>query len=295
MPEALPPIDALRAFACAASHRSLKAAAKSLHVSPSALSRRVQALEEHLGTPLFRRLNPGLELTEAGRRYLVTVDHVLGELRAAQEALTEGAAQPLKVSALESFSARWLVPRLARFEAAHPEVRLELEATLRYADFARDPVDVAIRFGRGPWEGLHSEPLLDLDFFPVCSPALRAGDAPLSEPADLAAHTLIHVEQVRDAWATWLARAGLKALEPKRHVTYDHVAIALSAAEAGQGVALTSRLLALAELGDGRLCRPFDLSVRSAETYHLVCRVKGLEDPRIVAFRDWLVEALAQT
>ena len=107
---------------------------------------------------LFRRLNPGLELTDEGRRYLAVVDPVLEQLAAAQEALAPR-GRPLRISALESFSETWLVPNLPDFERAHPGIELQIEATLRYADFARDPVDVAIRFGRGPWEGLHSEPL----------------------------------------------------------------------------------------------------------------------------------------
>lgn len=287
-------MDALRAFASAARTLSLKRAAQELHVSPSALSRRVQALEEHLGTALFRRLNPGLALTDAGARYLATVEAVLAELRAAQDTLAQG-ARPLRVSALESFCAKWLVPRLAGFEAGHPALQLDLEATLRYADFTRDSVDVAIRFGRGPWEGLHSEPLVDLEFFPVCSPALLDGDPALRCVEDLALHTLIHLVQVPRAWRDWLRRAGSPDLSPRREVTYDHVAIALSAAEAGQGVALVSDILAEPELREGRLCAPFELRSPSVETYHLVCREESLSDPRVVALRDWLVEALAAT
>src|SRR5258705_18951 len=100
------------------------------------------------------------------------------------------------------------------FEGATPEGQLEFEATLRYADFAREGVDVAIRFGRGPWEGLHSEPLVELDFFPVCSPALAAAaDPPLREPADLACHTQIHVQQTPAAWQAWLRAAAVDRLQ----------------------------------------------------------------------------------
>ena len=238
------------------------------------------------------RRNPGLELTDAGRRYADRVERVLEELRRAGEALT-GEGLPLRISALESFSSKWLVPHLPDFRARHPEIAVEIEATLRYADFARDPVDVAIRFGEGPWEGLHGEPIVDLDYFPVCSPSLRDGEAPLREPADLAAHVLIHVTQVPSAWDDWLRKNELAGLRTRGDVHFDHVAIALSAAESGQGVALSSRVLCAQELADGRLCIPFELPLRSAATYHLVCRPEGLEDPRIAALRDWLIEALA--
>jgi LysR family glycine cleavage system transcriptional activator len=194
------------------------------------------------------------------------------------------------VSALGSFTESWLVPHLADFERVHPGIELRVEATLRYADFDRDPVDVAIRFGTGPWADLHSEPIVDLTYFPVCSPAL--GEPPLREPGDLRWHTIIHVSQTPDAWSEWLRQADVAGLQPKRNVTYDHLSIALSAAESGHGVALSSEFLCAQRLATGRLREPFAVRARSASTYHLVCRPEGLEDPRIVAFRDWLVEAL---
>jgi LysR family glycine cleavage system transcriptional activator len=295
MPRDLPPIDALRAFACAARTLSFKRAADELHVSASALSRRIQLLEEHLGAPLFRRLNPGLELTDEGRRYREGADAALAQLWAAQEALAPSEVRRLRVSALASFSESWLVPHLPEFERAHPELSVEVEATLRYADFARDPVDVAIRFGRAPWEGLHAEPIVDLDVFPVCAPSLVDGESPLRAPADLARHTLIHVTQAPDAWRAWLRHAGVADLVPKRELRFDHVAIALSAAESGQGVALTSPLLCASRLRGGRLVRAFPLSYRSESTYHFVCRPEDLEDPAIRALRDWLVDRLAQS
>jgi LysR family glycine cleavage system transcriptional activator len=287
----LPSIDALRAFVEAARASSFKRAAEVLHLSPSALSRQIQGLEEHLGAALFVRRNPGLELTDAGARYLARVGPALRDLEAAGRSL--GGGGRLRVSALESFSAKWLVPHLPAFEAAHPALGIELEATLRYADFARDAVDVAIRFGVGPWEGLHAEPIVDLVFFPVCSPALRDGDLPLRDPDDLAHHAWIHVSQVPDAWRDWARHVGRPSLQGRRDIVFDHVGIALSAAASGQGIALSSPLLCAAEIADGRLCVPFDLPAPSKSTYHFVCRPEALDDPRIVAFRDWLVASLA--
>ncbi len=295
MPRDLPPTAALRAFSRAAHALSFKHAAAELHLSASALSRQIQGLEAHVGVRLFRRLNPGLELTDEGRRYLAVVDGALERLFAGQELLVPNSG-PLRISALESFSESWLIPNLPDLERAHPDIRLEIEATLRYADFARDDVDVAIRFGRGPWEGLHSEPLVELDFYPVCSPELAtSADLPLREPSDLERHTLIHVVQTPGAWPAWLRAAGAPNLAPRRTVTYDHVAIALSAAESGQGVALSTPITCARRLQEGRLVRPFECSVRSAETYHFVCRPDALGDSRIAALRDWLVTRLAAT
>ena len=293
MQRELPPTSALRAFSRAAHTLSFKRAAAELHLSASALSRQIGGLEALLGVRLFRRLNPGLELTDEGVRYLAVVDPILEKLAAAQEELAPR-GRPLRISALESFSESWLIPNLPDFERANPGSELAIEATLRYADFARDPVDVAIRFGRGPWEGLHSEPLVALDVFPVASPALVAGAPPLRVPSDLAQHTLIHVAQTPDAWALWLREAGVPTLEPRRHVTYDHVALALSAAESGQGVAISTPILCERRLREGKLVRPFAQTARSAETYHFVCRPKELSDPRIAAFRSWLLASLAR-
>ena len=292
MREELPPVAFLRAFARAAETLSFKDAAADLGLSPSALSRQIQALEAHLGVGLFRRLNPGLEITDDGRRYLASVNRALAELRRGQAALAPRTG-PLRVSALESFTESWLIPHLAEFEHAYPGIELQVEATLRYADFTRDPVDVAIRFGTGPWPDLHSEPIVDMAYFPVCSPALLQGDAPLSAPAELRSHTLIHVSQTPDAWRGWLRHAGLADVQPAREITYDHLSIALSAAEVGRGVALASQFLCEQRVAAGRLCIPFGLRAPSPTTYHLVCRPEGLDDPRITAFRDWLVGALA--
>ncbi len=274
-------MDSLRAFAAAARTGSFKRAARELHVSPSALSRRIQALEDHLGIPLFSRLNPGLELTESGERYRQAVERALAPLETAQQELVEPDVRVLRVSSLASFTESWLVPHLPEFERAHPELRIEIEATLRYADFQRDRVDAAIRFGTGPWEGLHSDPLLALELFPVCAPELASADPPLRVPADLAEHTLIHRTHLPDAWSWWLREAGLAGLVPRREVTYDHIGIALSAAESGQGVALGSPLHCERRLREGRLVRPFPLSVRSPVTYHFVCRPESLRDPPI--------------
>jgi LysR family glycine cleavage system transcriptional activator len=292
MGDVLPPIAFLRAFSRAAETLSFKEAAADLDLSPSAVSRQIQSLEAHLGVALFRRLNPGLEITDAGRRYLETVNSVLAQLRRAQDGFAVPVSGPLRVSALESFTESWLIPHLADFERAHPGIDLQIEATLRYADFERDPVDVAIRFGIGPWEDLHSEPIVELTYFPVCSPTLLAREPSLREPGDLHAQTIIHVSQTPDAWSEWLRQAGVPGLQPRRAVTYDHLAIALSAAESGHGVALSSEFLCAPRLAAGRLCAPFPVRARSAATYHLVCRPEGLEDPRIVALRDWLVDAL---
>jgi LysR family transcriptional regulator, glycine cleavage system transcriptional activator len=288
----LPSIASLIAFEHAARELSFKRAAQHVHVSPSALSRQLKALEDELGCALFRRGNPGLELTPAGLRYLAVVTRALDQLRAAQRELAARSG-PLRISALQSFCEQWLIPHLPEFAQLYPEIEIELEATLRYADFDREPVDAAIRFGLGGWGELHSEPLLDLQVVPVCSPELLTREPALREPRDLAQHTLIHIAQVPDAWSDWLASVGLPQLQARRGLRFDHVALVLSAAESSLGVALCPRLLCERKLREGTLCRPFDHVLSIPSTYHFVCRVEALSDPRVARLRDWLVDSLA--
>lgn len=282
-------LDALLVFEAAGRHRSFKKAAAELHVTPSAISRLIGRLEKDLGMRLFRRLHRGLDLTPAGATYLSEVSGALERLDRAGEALrVQRQSGALRISVLQSFAGNWLVPRLTRFESAHPGIEVRLEATTAYADFRSDDVDLAIRFGRGPWAGLHSEPLLELDFFPVCKPGLQAGHRPLRQPGDLAAHTWLEEVHVPEAWPAWLRAAGVEHLQPARRLHYDNAQLMLEAAMAGQGVALTSHILGERYLLDRRLVKPFEVAARSASTYHLVARPDDLEQPHIRAFRVWI-------
>jgi LysR family glycine cleavage system transcriptional activator len=285
-------MPSLIAFVEAARERSFKRAAQRVHISPSALTRQIQALEAQLGCALFRRTPTGLELTSDGQRYLAATQRSLEALQHAQRALAARSG-PLRVSALASFTEQWLIPHLPEFARAHPDIQLEIEATYRYADFDREPVDAAIRFGAGGWGELHAERLLELEVVALCSPRLRDGSPPLTAAGDLAEHTLIHIAQVPGAWASWLRGAGLGELTPRGTLRFDHVALALSAAESDLGVALCPLLLCQRKLDAGVLVRPFVHSLIPAETYHFVCRPDGLRDHRIAALRAWLKGSFA--
>jgi LysR family glycine cleavage system transcriptional activator len=289
MLDQLPPLEALRVFEAAARRGSFKDAADELCVTPSAVSRQVRALEEAVGCRLFRRLARAVVLTPAGARYHVEVTDALGRLDRATATLRAAqAGRPLHLSVLPSFAGNWLVPRMPRFEAMHPGIDVEMEATTAYADFTRDGVDLAIRFGTGPWPGLHADRLLEIRFFPVASPALAGGDPPLRRLRDLARHTWLEATHVPDAWASWLRAARISDVTPLRTLRYDSAQLLIDAAVAGQGVALLSDLLVEHALADGRLVRPFDVVVKSKLTYHLVGRPDDVEEPRIRAFRAWI-------
>jgi LysR family glycine cleavage system transcriptional activator len=289
----LPSLAALRVFEAAGRHLSFTNAAAELCVTTSAVSRQIRALEDELGRPLFERQARGLVLTKDGAAYLAHVADALRRLDQASATLRgDGTRRTLRVSVLASFAGNWLVPRLPAFERAHPAIDVAMEATTRYADFARDPVDLAIRFGTGPWDGLHSEPLFPLEFYPVCRPDLRAGGS-LRTPADLARQTWLEEVHVPTAWPLWLAAAGVPHLEPARRLAYDHAQLMLDAAMAGQGVALTSDVIAERALRERRLVRPFRVVATAPWTYHLVMRPADRADPAIAAFRAWIAAEVA--
>ena len=291
----LPPLNALRAFEAAARHLSFTRAASELHVTQTAISHQIRALEERLGVRLFRRLPRGLLLTEEAQRYLPPIRDAFDQIALATERLTTvGASTTLTVSVLPSFATKWLVPRLGRFRAAHPDLDLRISASSQLVDFARDDVDVGIRMGRGVYPGLRVERLLGESLVPVCSPQLLEGAPPLRRPEDLRHHLLLHDEDYA-GWELWLGLAGVDGVDARRGPIFTDSGMVVQAAAEGQGVALARRLLAAGDLAAGRLMQPFDVSIPHDLAYYLVCPEATAEQPKIAAFRSWLMaEAVSE-
>ncbi len=289
MARRLPPLNALRAFEAAARHLSFTRAAGELHVTQAAISHQVKALEEHLGRKLFRRLNRALLLTDDGQAYLPSVSRAFTLLNdATSDLLTKHAPGPLTESALPSFDARWLVPREGRFRHIWPDIDLRIDPSAALSDFAGGDVDVGIRYGRGKYPGMRADWLMTEDIFPVCSPALLEGPHPLRDPKDLEHQVLLHDDGHGD-WRTWLLAAGVERVDPARGPIFTDSSMLIQAAMAAQGVALARGVLAADELAAGRLVRPFTLSLPTEYAYYLVCPVNTAEQPKIAAFRDWLL------
>ncbi len=285
----LPSLNALRAFEAAARHLSFTRAAEELHVTQAAISHQVKALEEHLGRKLFRRLNRALLLTDDGQAYLPSVSRAFTLLNdATSDLLTTQAPGPLTVSALPSFAARWLVPRLGRFRQIRPDIDLRIDPSAALSNFAGGDVDVGIRYGRGKYPGMRADWLMTEDIFPVCSPALLEGPHPLQDPGDLEHQVLLHDDGHGD-WRTWLLAAGADRVDATRGPIFTDSSMLIQAAMAAQGVALARGVLAADELAAGRLVRPFTLSLPTEYAYYLVCPINTAEQPKIAAFRDWLL------
>jgi LysR family glycine cleavage system transcriptional activator len=293
MAKRLPPLLALEAFDAAARATSFKVAAAELNLTPSAISHRVKQLEQHLGLALFRRLNREIRLTEAGQAYFGTVRRAFDQV--AQASLRVGQpkqVEELRVSAVPHFAATWIIPHLEDFLNRQPGLRLYVESSTRNADFARDAVDAAVRYGHGRWPGLAATRLTGLSVAPVCAPKLL--QAGLKQPRDLRDQTLIHFTQFPQSWPEWLQAAGLAALKPQREVWVDSVSQALDAAENGLGVTLGLAPLVGPKLQSGRLVMPFAPVLPLDFGYWLVCRRAEADKPALQALRGWLLDLMQQ-
>ncbi len=278
----------------AARHESFTRAAEELCVTQGAVSHQVKALEEELALALFKRAPQRLEITDAGRDYLVVVRDALDRIAFGTERLLQRqSAGVLTVSTSPNFAAKWLVHRLGRFAELHPTIDLRVSATLHHIDFAREDVDVAVRHGDGAWPGLDVTRLLTEELFPVCSPRLTRGRHALREPADLAHHTLLHLDERRD-WTKWLDAAGVEDVDLSRGPVLNQASMVIDAAVDGQGVALARTGLAAHDLIAGRLVRPFALALPVSYAYWIVCPKATAQLPKIVTFRDWLLAEAAE-
>ncbi len=285
-------MSALRAFEAAARHRSFKRAAGELGVTPTAISHQVRLLEEHVATPLFERRARRVELTAAARALYPVLRDGFDAFAAAVERLSGSPRPPaVRLTATTAFIARWLLPRVRRFQAAHPHVELQLHASDAVVDIAAAGVDLAVRYGRGPYPGLRAEAMIADRFAPLVNPALA-----VRTPDDLRRVALIHFDwQAADpanpTWDAWFRTAGLRTAEPASHLRFSDESHAIQAAVAGQGVAMLSLVLARDEIEAGRLVQPFG-PVIDGFTYHLV---ESSDRPRSAPAelaRSWMMAEL---
>ena len=284
-------MQALRAFEAAASLGSLTKAAHALSLTHGAISHQIKSLEATLGIHLVERAGRGIRITEDGARLAARVRAALSDIAdALREASERKTGRQLRVSVTPSFAARWLLPRLASFRTRHPDVDLDVRAGSALADFQRDDVDVAIRWGYGHWPGVVAEELLRDVFFPVCSP--RLPDLPRT-PADLAHHTLLRSDD--EFWKPWFEAVGLDWPEPDRGPTFNDSSLMLQAAVDVQGIALARASLIGNDIRNGLLVRLFDIDVPGPRRYYLVYPPRFAESPKLALFRTWLRDEIAAT
>jgi LysR family glycine cleavage system transcriptional activator len=284
----LPPLKTLPAFKIAAERSSFSAAAEQLHVTHGAISRQIKALEDHFGVPLFRRLNRRIELTSAGAALLPHVRQALQLLESAGAHLTAGAkGEPVVVSCLATFMMRWLIPRLYRFNAAHPGIEVRLSASHAPVDFGAGGIDLAIRVGGPPWpRGATARAFLDDRIGPVMSPALRDRHR-IRRPADLKRIALLHADTRPRAWSDWLRITGTDELDPTKGPRFEHNYFLLEAAAAGLGAAIGSYPLLEQDLDGGRLVAPFGF-LPSGRSYALLRAKRAQKAAKVATFAEWI-------
>ncbi|MDJ0821175.1 MAG: transcriptional regulator GcvA [Paracoccaceae bacterium] len=296
MSDRLPPLTALRAFDAAARHMSFAQAAAELNVTPAALSFQIKSLEEHLGQPLFRRLNRAVELTEAGRALAPGTAEGFERLTTAWRATRRMQdSRVLSVTAGPAFTAKWLAPRLFQFAQEHPEIELRFTASLRQMDFDRDEIDVAIRYGYGTDSGLHSHRMIEEAVMPMMHPSLLdAYPTPqsLTEAPLLFDDSIAFLKPPAD-WATWFKTCGI-AHTPKPAARFSQADHALDAATAGGGVVLMRTSLAAQYLAQGLLVAPYDLALTTAAHFRFLCLEGAQTRPQIAAFHDWLMAEIGK-
>ena len=296
MARRLPPLNALRAFEAAARHGSFSAAAQELRVTDSAVSQQVRTLERYLGTRLFKRLPRGLLLTELGSTYLPVLTAGFDRLSEATLRLRSGdVGGMLTVAALPAFASGWLLPRIGRFRERYPRIDLLLKTGRELADFRREDVDVAIRFGAGGGNDTKSVFLLDEEVFPVASPALLAPALIPMTVAGLRALPLLHDVDAHPAqpwmsWQGWFERAGVDSPTALRGLKFTDSIVLLGAAVAGLGVALGRGPHIEGLLGRGQLVRLTRDSWKAAWSYRLVAPPANFSRPNVRAFVEWVVD-----
>ena len=296
----LPPLGALRAFESAAHHLSFTEAAAELHVTPAAIGHQIRSLEDYFGQKLFIRSTRKVELTEVARWALPRVTQGFDSLAEASDRLMAPVTNPvLNLTVEPDFAVRWLVHRLDDFQQVNPEWEVRLGTSHAVVDLTRSDMDMGIRYGDGNYPGLNVHKLGQEEVFPVCAPSIMQGSHPIRKPNDLRFHTLLHeewvmpLEQAWPSWKMWLKAVGADQVDPDPGTRFTSSNMAIEAAIAGQGVALSNSALVSRDIERGKLVRPFaqEYSTPLKLAYYLVYPSIHEREPKIIAFRDWLLKA----
>ncbi len=299
-PKRLPPLNSLRAFVAAARHLSLAKAADELNVTPGAVSQQIKQLEDHLGCALFRRTNRQLLLTDEGQACLPGLVEAFERMHEALRAIARvGQDGRLTVSVAPSLASKWLVPRLDRFTAHHPEIDVLVSASMALVNFESEEIDCAVRYGAGRYAGLVVEKLMAESVVPVCSPSLLKDKKSPKAPTDLRHFTLLHDDSPDQDpscpdWSMWLRAAGVDHIGARRGLRFNQSSLVVEAAISGRGVALAKARLAADDIRAGRLVTLFDVKQPIQFAYYFVAPPAKSALKRVQLFRKWLGDEIAR-
>ena len=285
----LPPLNALKAFESAARHLSVKLAAEELYVTPGAVSQMLKTLETHLGVKLFERVPRGIYLTDVGRDYLPSIRNAFRQIAEASRRVAASTdIGTLTVSATPFFASAWLVPRLASFQSAHPEIDLQIVTSSALVDFSRSGIDVAVRHGLGRYPGLRSDRVVTVEMVTVAAPSLVARLGRPTSPADLARWPQVH-DADRKGWSLWFQTNGVDEARTPRGPSFDDTGLLLTAVLSGQGAGLLPAAMVANEIASGQLVQLLETTQMEEFAYYLVCPDNRQGLPKIVAFREWIL------
>lgn len=291
----VPPMHALMALEAVARLGSIWQAADELGVTRSAVSHRLGLLERMLGLKLVRRSGKGVAMTERGRRYVQDVRRCLELLIDAQR---ETGSTPvgglLRISSTQGFASMWLCNHIASLCAEHPDLRIEITTGSGLDDVGATDVDLHIVFGDGRWPGHAVRHLYNVDFRPMCSPALLSMHGGLNKAADVLQFPLLHLRQW-DEWLQWLALNGLELPARAVGITFSDMMLVQRAAIAGQGIMMGDEITCAGALAAGQLVSPFSVRLESASSYYLVRDRRKRASPAITAFTRWLDQLINGT
>jgi LysR family transcriptional regulator, glycine cleavage system transcriptional activator len=288
-------LKSIQAFEAAARLSSFALAAEELFVTPSAISHQVKLLEDQLGVRLFHRVHRAVVLTDTGRQYAEEIGAAFARIdKATRDIGRVEKSDILTVHATPSIATQWLMPRLARFSAMHPDIDVRLNASSAAVDLIKESVDIDIRYGARRLQPAGTM-VLDLPLetiVPLCSPRLANGEHPVRTVADLRHHTLIHSEGCLVGWRDWMRQHRKVVLDITRGPRFDRSFMAISAAADGMGVCLESLLLVQRELETGTLVAPLGFDGLKVNGYTLNLLKSRADLPKVKSFQDWLFEEL---
>lgn len=291
---ALPSTQALRALDSFVRQGSVWKAAEELNLTRSAVSHQLRLLERELGFVLLQRRGRSVVLTARGRRYASRIREALALIGdAGADRSDRGVAGPLVISCISGFASLWLCPHIGEFQELYPEITLRIQTPRRLEEVSNPEADLFIAFGYGDWPGHTVDLLSEVEYTPVCSPALLNRLGGFEEPADLQRACLLHLDDF-ESWTRWFALAGVDIADPEAGVVLSDKNLVLSAAIAGQGIALGDELTCSRALAAGQIVRPFDLTIKTLGAYYLVMESRKALRPAVAAFRDWLRARLEQ-
>lgn len=284
------PLRALRAVEAVARCGTIAAAAEELRVTPGAVSQQVARAEATLGLALFDRGPRGMTPTPRAAEVCRLLGAGFAQIAAAVARTEVARDEILTISVAPIFAARWLIWRLPRFSAAHPGLRVRLDAELGLVEPGRSDVDLCIRVGRGGWPRVRAERLVPQVIFPVCSPEVAER---IRAPADLAGVPIIREPHPMFGWDDWLGPEGQSEAILGDGPVFSDAALCLDAAISGAGVFLTFESVAADPLAHGRIVAPLPGRRATANSYWLVTAADRSLSAPARRFRDWLKDEIA--